>query len=276
VLLDEKADLAREWTVVVLTPRFGAVLVARDLEEVQAGSSTLESGRLFDGWSSFRRDEALHEALRLRNRLGDRLPPAALTAVDKVFDRVRDLPATPGESRADAALSLFTTQAERSHTSLRKAGATGSPEVADDAEGVRRWAGSAGVTSSGVLPVAVLAVRVTHATDGEGGPIGRTETRQQQAVIDLLVARLRPGDRATKVGPDNFLLFLPALSHDEAVAFGYGLVADFVAAARSAFLSATANVALTVTRRRPLPEADLQRAVQWAITQNAPVVTIDT
>ncbi|GAA2576300.1 hypothetical protein GCM10010435_60490 [Winogradskya consettensis] len=88
--------------------------------------------------------------------------------------------------------------------------------------GVQRWSGAAGVTASGVLPVAVLAVRVRHAADGEQGPVGRTATRQHQAVIELLVARLRPGDRASKIGED-----------------------------------------------------DLRRALEWAITRNAPVVTID-
>ncbi len=285
VLLDEQEDLAREWTVVVLTPRFGGVLVARDLEEFQAGASTLESGRLFDGRSSFRRDEALHEVLRLRNRLGDRLSPEALSAVDAAVDRVRDLPAAPGETRADAALGLFTARAERDHTRLRTAAdragetgrrAAGETDLAGEAE-VRRWAGDTGVTASGVLPVAVLAVRITHAASGQDGPIGRTATRQQQATISLLMARLRPGDRATKIGQDDFLLFLPALGHDDAVKFAHGLVADFaVADARSSFLSATVTVALTVTRRRPLPEGELRQALDWAITQNAPVVTIDS
>ncbi|GAA2512774.1 DICT sensory domain-containing protein [Winogradskya humida] len=286
VLLDEKEDLAREWTVVVLTPRFGALLVAHDLEQFQPGASSLESGRVFDGRSSFRRDEALHEVLRLRNQLGDRLSPAALSAMDAALDRVRELPATQGESRADAALRLFAARAERDHTRARAAahrpGQDTEPDNTGDTDlsgepGVRRWAGATGVTASGVLPVALLAVRISHTAGGDEGPIGRTGTRQHQAAIELLVSRLRPGDRASKVGQDDFMLFLPALGHDDAVAFAYELVADFAAAdARSAFLSATVTVALTVTRRRPLPEEALRQALQWAITQNAPVVTIDS
>ncbi|GAA0485641.1 hypothetical protein Ade02nite_09190 [Paractinoplanes deccanensis] len=266
VLLDDKEELAREWTVVVLTPRFGAVLVAHDLEQVQPAAPTLESGRLFEGRSSFRRDEALHEALRLRTQLGDRLPPAARTAVDAAVERVRDLPATPGESRADAALRLFADQAELLVTRRR----ADAPALREEAE-VQRWTGAAGVTASGVLPVAMLAVRVTHAAGGQEGPIGRTATRQQQAAVELLVARLRPGDRATKAG-DDFLLYLPNLSRDDAVSFAYAVVADFAAAAP--FLDGTVTVALTVTRRRPLPEDQLRQALDWALTQNAPVVTL--
>ena len=285
VLLDEKEELAREWTVVVLTPRFGALLVAHDLEEFQAGATTLESGRVFEGRSSLRRDEALHEVLRLRNLLNVRLSPAALSAVDAVIERVRDLPATPGESRADAAMQLFAARAEQDHTRLRGAGAHRAgnvvqQDVADDTDlagkpGVRRWAGANGVTASGVLPVAVLAVRITHAAAGQQGPIGRTALRQQQAAIALLVTRLRPADRASKVGENDFILFLPTLRHDAAVAFAYALVADFAAAdGRSSFLSATATVALTVTRSRPLPEEELRKALEWAISQSTSVVTI--
>ncbi|MCM4077986.1 DICT sensory domain-containing protein [Paractinoplanes hotanensis] len=283
VLLDEKEELAREWSVVVLTPRFGAVLVAHDLEEFQAGAATLESGRLFEGRSSFRRDEALHEALRLRHQLGDRLSPQALSAVDGVVARVRDLPATPGESRTDAALQLFAARAEQDHTRLRSGAHRAGPDAQRESGGrvdpadspaMRQWTGATGVTASGVLAVAVLAVRVRHAESQEG-PIGRTATRQQQAAVELLLARLRPADRATRTGPDDFRLYLPALGTEEAVAFAYGLIADFQAAqARSAFLSATVTVALTVTRRRPLPEDELRKALDWAVTRNAPVVTI--
>ncbi|MEV4347717.1 DICT sensory domain-containing protein [Actinoplanes sp. NPDC049596] len=297
VLLDEKDELAREWTVVVLTPRFGALLVAYDLERFQPGAASLESGRLFEARTTFRRDEALHEALRLRNQLGDRLPPATRSAIDAVLERVRDLPATPGESRTDAALRLFTTRAERDHDRLRAGAAetrdadaletrdlgaaTTQPDAAAAGDidlagrpGLHRWTGATGVTASGVLPVAVVAVRITHAAGPEGS-IGRTATRQHQAAVELLVSRLRPGDRAVKAGPDDFMLLLPALDQDDAVRFAYDLVASFSAAeARSAFLSVTVTVALTITRRRPLPQDELRQALDWAVTQNAPVVTI--
>ncbi|HEY0700953.1 MAG TPA: DICT sensory domain-containing protein, partial [Micromonospora sp.] len=101
VALTAGEPLAREWTVAVLTPRFGATLVAHDRQEVDPEAATLESGRLFDGRWSFRRDDALHEVIRLRAVLADRLPAQAAAGVDRVLARVRDLPATPGEARVE-------------------------------------------------------------------------------------------------------------------------------------------------------------------------------
>ncbi|MFF0155812.1 DICT sensory domain-containing protein [Micromonospora sp. NPDC005203] len=103
VLLDAAEPLAREWSVLVLTPRFGAALVAHDRMEVEPTAATLEAGRLFDGGWSFRRDDALHEMVRSRGQLGDRLPRAALLVLDDVLGRTRELPATPGETRGEAA-----------------------------------------------------------------------------------------------------------------------------------------------------------------------------
>ena len=42
VALAEEEDLAREWSVVALTPRFGAALVAYDRAEVDPDARTLE------------------------------------------------------------------------------------------------------------------------------------------------------------------------------------------------------------------------------------------
>jgi hypothetical protein len=79
-----------------------------------APAPTLEAGRLFDGFWHFRRDEALHEAGRLRRMLADRLPGPTLAAVDAVLDRARFLPSTAGEARAQASIRLFAKRLEDS------------------------------------------------------------------------------------------------------------------------------------------------------------------
>lgn len=281
VELDEKDELAREWTVVVLTPRFGAVLVAYDQEEIEPGAATIEAGRIFRGRTAYRRDDALHEVLRLRDQLADRLPASAVSALDAVVERVRELPATPGETRADAALRLFAAHAERDHGRLRHQQRQRPDDDGtglSDTAGVQRWAGSSGVTASGVLPVAVLAVQVARRADDPDQGLGRTAARQQEAAIGLLVARLGPADRATKVGDGEYVLYLPGRSFDETVEFAYGLGQDLaVAAGRNAFLAGTTvSTALTVTRRRPLPVDQLRDALHWAVAEGMPVVTIDS
>jgi DICT domain-containing protein/GGDEF domain-containing protein len=281
VVLDEDDDLAREWTVAVLTPRFGAALVARDREEVEDTAVTMESGRVFDGRWRFRRDDALHEVLRLRAALADRLPPAAQGAIDDVVARVRDLPATPGESRADAAVRMVVEQARRDRARLhdlrRPAGPDGGAPVRLTAtEDMRRWSGADGVTATGTLPVAVLGVRVQHA-EPLSEHLGRSAgTRRAETVISTVTSRLRPADRATRLAEDEFLLVLPALSQDDAIALAYRIGADIVAAGEhSPFLTATATAVLTVTRQRPLPVDRIREALRWAVDQGVPVATVN-
>ena len=74
VALDSAEPLAREWTVAVLTPRFGAVLAAVDRETVDASAATLETGRLLATSWALRRDAATYEVQRLRRLLALRLP----------------------------------------------------------------------------------------------------------------------------------------------------------------------------------------------------------
>ncbi len=280
VVLDEDDGLAREWTVAVLTPRFGAVLVARDREEVEDTAVTMEGGRVFDGRWRFRRDDALHEVLRLRATLADRLPPAAQASIDDVVARVRDLPATPGETRADAAVRLVVEQARRDRARVdrlrRPAGPDGGALARLTAgEDMRRWSGADGVTASGTLPVAVLGVRVQHA-EPLTADLGRgPAARRAETVIATVTSRLRPADRATRLAEDEFLLVLPALSQDDAVALAYQVAADIEAVGRhSPFLTATATVVLAVTRQRPLPVDRIREALRWAVENAVPVATV--
>ncbi|WP_328347428.1 DICT sensory domain-containing protein [Micromonospora sp. NBC_00421] len=276
VALDESEELAREWSVVALTPRFGASLVARDQREV-AAAGTLEEGRLFSGRWGFRRDEALHEVIRLRAQLGDRLPPAALTAIDQVLRRVRDLPATPGESRAEAALRLMAERVDRAHRS-------GSDRVGEPVEGppglvdeptLHRWTGMGGVTAAGTLPVALIGVRVSEPAGAPERFGRRSAAREAQAVIAALTAPLRPVDRAVRLAPDEYLLVLPALTREEALAVAGQVHASVAGLARSyPFVSFAVHAAVTVTDRRPMPVAEVRHAVGWAAREGVPVATV--
>ncbi|MFF3852336.1 DICT sensory domain-containing protein [Micromonospora sp. NPDC002575] len=283
VALDEAEDLAREWSVVALTPRFGAALVAHDRSEVEQ-AATLESGRLFEGWWGFRRDEALHEVVRLRDRLADRLPGAVRLAVEKTLARVRDLPATPGEARAEAALRLMFSRAERAARAHRggpggrdrgTGPAPAEPAPLLDEPGMRRWAGADGVTASGTLPVALVGVRVDEPAGAPERFGRRSAAREAQAVIGAVTSPLRPVDRAVRLSDQEFLLILPALTEEQAVTVA-GQVHEAVGGlARSyPFVAFAVHAAVTVTSRRPLPVEDVRHAVGWAAREGVPVARL--
>lgn len=265
--------LAREWSLVVLTPRFGAVLVAHDREQVSATEDTLEAGRLFDGWWSLRRDDALHEALRLRAAVADRLAPAALDTIAEVVARVRDVPSAAGESRADAVAGLLIDQAER--VSSRRTGVAQRPLVTGEEE-VRRWSGVAGVTASGTLPLALLAVHVPQSPQLPQHTGRRTGALRNEGLIGVLTAALTDTGRLSRLGDDDFLLMLPAVPLADAVKLAHRIQEDLATASlHNPFLSAGAHVAVTVTRQRPLPLHRLREALVWAARSGVPVAQLD-
>ncbi|MFC7545290.1 DICT sensory domain-containing protein [Plantactinospora sp. GCM10030261] len=286
VTLDGGEDLAREWTVVALTPRFGAALVAYDREEVTPTARTLESGRLFDGWWRFRRDDALHETIRLRERLADRLPPAAVAALDSVLGRVRDLPATPGETRTEAAMRLLVERLDRANArddelrhhleaARRPAAEAGLAAGLADEAVVRRWAGFEGTTASGTLPVALIGVRIAEPPSTPERLARRSAARELQAMVAAISAGLRPVDRVTRLADNEFLLVMPTLSADDALAVAYRIGTDLGNLSSTyPFVPFSGTAVVTVTRRRPLPVDEIRRALDWAVEQGVPVATL--
>jgi len=131
------------------------------------------------------------------------------------------------------------------------------------------------VPASRTLGVALLAVRVRHA-EALSDHLGRgAAARRAETVISTVTSRLRPVDRATRVEDDEFLLVLPGLAQDDAVALAYAIAADVAAAGEhNPFLNATATVVLTVTRQRPLPVDRVREALRWAVQNDVPVATV--
>ncbi|WP_232534145.1 DICT sensory domain-containing protein [Plantactinospora sp. KBS50] len=285
VRLAATEELAREWTVVALTPRFGAMLVAHDREEVAPASTTLEGGRLFDGRWHFRRDDALHELVRLRRALADRLPPPALAGIDDTLTRVRDLPATPGESRTEAAVRLLVSRIGRNldrqddlcrqlDAARRPAAESGLTGLADEAA-VRRWTGMDGTTASGTLPVALVGIRVAEPPEAPERLGRRSAARELQAVLQVLTAGLRPIDRVTRFGEGDFLLIMPALSAEDALQVAYRIGKDLGGLAGTyPFVQFSGTCVVAVTRRRPLPVDQIRRALDWAVAQGVPVAAL--
>ncbi|MFI7576645.1 DICT sensory domain-containing protein [Micromonospora sp. NPDC049497] len=278
VVLAEDEELAREWSVVALTPRFGAALVAYDRAEVDPDAPTLEAGRLFDGGWSFRRDAALHEALRLRERLATRLPERARAVLDEVLGRVRELPATPGEARGEAAIRLLAGQTERARrlADVPPARAADGTTSLLDEPALRRWTGlDDGVTASGTLPVAVIGVRVDE-PPGTPERFGRrSAAREGQAVLAALTAPLRPVDRAARLSDREYLLVLPSLTEEQAVAVADRVRESIGGLAHSyPFVTYAVHAAVCVTTGRPLPVPAVRHALEWAVGEGVPVATV--
>lgn len=288
VNLDENDRLASEWTVVVLTPRFGAALVATDREEVEPTAGTLEEGRLFDGWWRFHRDEALHQAIRLRQSLAGALTRTTRGAVDRVLDRVRDLPAAAGEGRVEASIRLFADRVEREyqrglaarreHEARRQVplpGAAGEPGTTVGDEGfLRRWTGADGTTASGTLPLALVAVRLTVGHQLPGTFARRVDTVATIELVRLITPLLRPVDRIVRTGDGDLLLVMPSLAHDDAVSVAYRIAEGVATSGTMALGTASVSTVVAVTRSRPLPLEELDRALDWAVSEGVRVATL--
>ncbi|MFI5912148.1 DICT sensory domain-containing protein [Dactylosporangium sp. NPDC051541] len=275
VALADDDPLAREWSVVILTPRFGAVLVARDLEQVSA-APTLEAGRLFDAAWWFRRDEALHEVARLRRVLGSRLPQATTAAIDGVLNRARELPSTAGELRAEAAIRLLAERLERRPAPAPVPSGRDDEQTQDLTEqrAAQRWLGDTGTTAAGTLPLALLGIRLQHAHELSPRLGRRAETIAAIEVVRAATAVLRPVDRAVRLDADDLLLIMPALPHDEAVAVANRLTEDIARLRGTHPFIPRTTCAVLVTRDRPLPLDQLRAGLDWSAAQQIPVATL--
>ena len=259
-----------------------SVLVAYDLEEVTE-TVTLQAGRLFDGRWQLRRDEALHEVLRLRRAFADLLPTRAVTAIDGVLERARYLPSTAGEARAEASIRLLAERLER-QAAVRPM-STGSPRTGDepplgDEALLRSWVGDTGTTASGTLPLALIGIRLKHSHDLPQRMARRTATMATMAtmatieVIRAVTALLRPVDRAVRLDGDDLLLILPSMSHDGAVALAGRVSCDIDAAHRThPFVPETTSV-IMVNRDRPLPLDQIRQGLNWSAAQAIPIATL--
>lgn len=284
VLLDLAEPLAREWTVVLGTPHMGAYLVAYDEETVAPGERTLEAGRLFSGRWAFSRVGAHAELRRLRAQLATRIPPGALAVLDQVTDSSPGLPGSTAEDRADPALRLLLTEAERA----RRRGV----DIRDQLDAVTlngdrdlssqlftpayltRWAGSNRTTTAGPLPLALVLVTIPQLAG-----ISRYGTRAEREVLAGVTAamtrRLRDVDRAVRLGEAEFLLVVPGAGEPEVGDLVQSVTADLVRLGDTyPFVPMQPVSAVTVTRQRPLPLDDLRDTVRWAAAENLPVALL--
>ncbi|MGW6445222.1 sensor domain-containing diguanylate cyclase [Lentzea sp. NPDC055074] len=222
VLLHRDEDLADEWSVVVLTPTFGACVVATDLDEIDFEGTAVEASRLFRGRWGFRRDEAYAEAVRLRDSLGHRLPPHVRTTFDRVLASIVAPPSGEVERRAEAAVHLLTSRLTRSGRRAELAAARAADERRDardpwtglhTVDSVNAWLGDA-VSDTVKLGIVVIEVPGLSAVEDLHGASAAIHTENN--VADVLRAELRPIDRAARLNAEEFLLVFPGATPETA------------------------------------------------------------
>lgn len=90
--------------------------MALDRQEIVHGESSIEKGRLFDGWYSSDRRHAQAQVARRQASFGDRLSRRADVVIQEVLDAADSRRANPSEERTGAALSPFVNQLEVANT----------------------------------------------------------------------------------------------------------------------------------------------------------------
>ncbi|WP_410632383.1 DICT sensory domain-containing protein [Amycolatopsis sp. cmx-4-83] len=270
VLLRPDEPMAREWSVAVLSPTFGASVVAQDLDEIDPAASAVEAARLFRGRWGLRRDEAYAEVVRLRDAMGDRLPPAVRRKVGEVLASVETPPALDVESRAEAALRHVATKLDKARSRAEPRPATGpavDPDTGlDTLAGIQSWLGDA--TDTVPLGLVFVAVDDPGALERRHGTRIRMHTEQN--IADLLRDGLRPLDRAVRLGPGEFLVIQPAVYPHELTDRSRRLEHRLAALhATYPFVDLHPRTTTLLTRRRPLPLHSLR-----AQLRHVPAVTL--
>jgi GGDEF domain-containing protein len=277
VLLRPDEDLAGEWSVVVLTSKFGASVVARDLDQIEGGELSVESGRVFHGRWGFRREDAYAEVVRLRDGLGDRLPPGVRGQIDAVLRGVTGPPSAEVELRAEAAMRSMAEQLVRRqldaawtrfHTERDRRIGRDPLTGLHTLDSLGSWVG---LSAAGTLPLGLTLLQVDGLDGIDEDHASRVGLHAENNVADLLRAGLRPVDRAVRVSKTEFLVAQPAVSDDTLYETGERILRGLDAMSEvHPFVELSGRLVRLVTRERPLPLHRMRMALaQQAADDNA-------
>ncbi|MET0132922.1 MAG: DICT sensory domain-containing protein [Kibdelosporangium sp.] len=271
ILLRSDEALAREWSVVVLSSRFGASVVAQDLEDVNPDAVSLESSRLFHGRWGLRRDEAYAETVRMRDLLGDRLPPAVRRQIDQILASAEEPPAVEVEQRAEAVVRGLVARLQRQRDEaarIAEADEQGRGHDRDPDTGLHTsaaitpWLGA----SADTVALGLVLLRIS-ALQNVGERYGiRAGIHTGQNIADLIKSELRPVDRAVRLSATDFLLIKPAVSQ-EMLATTAGRVVERINELRFTYPFVETHCTSTrlLTRRRPLPLAAMRSQLELTV-----------
>ncbi|MET9260124.1 DICT sensory domain-containing protein [Amycolatopsis sp. NPDC004079] len=249
VLLHPEESLAREWSVAVLSPTFGASVIAEDLDEIDPHAQSIEGARRFRGRWGWRRDEAYAEIVRLRDAFGDRLPPTARRKVADLLDQVVEPANSAVESRTEATVRHLCARLEKRRPAAREPAVDPSTGLAS-LSALDGWLGEATDTVSfGLLLLAVDDLTWVERRYGS-----RVRMHTEQNIADLIREDLRPLDRAVRLSENEFLTILPAAAEEDLAARSR-LFAQRLGALYTTypFVDLHPKTTTMLTRSRPLP-----------------------
>src|SRR6056297_3059364 len=263
--LHPEEPLAAQWCVVLLTPGASASLVAIDLESLDPDEHELELGRRFDARWGFDRHATAGEARRLAQELGSRMAPATVARIRSAATAADTAPLSMAEVSLAAALQVVSERLDgldRQVDALRRGfeprRATHDPLTGLANRGfLDAWLGGPSATDLPIPPVGLALVDLDgfrEINDTVGHVVGDPLLT---AVADVVRAELRLGDVAVRSGADEFLVLIPGLDLDGVESVGRRLI-DAIATVNVHGRAASASVAVTVARRRPLPLDDLR------------------
>ncbi len=235
------------------------------------GESTVQASRLFAASWTFRRDETADYTDAFLDEFSAALPADLHLRLRAAVAESRTAAVSPGEAQLAAAtehlLTAVTTGNERA-TRLRVALAASQCRAEQDQltglhnrHFLERYLG--GVTDA-PMDLMVLLVDVDDlktANDTHGHDAGDAVLT---AVADVLREQSRPGDIVVRWGGDEFLVILPGLASQEALAMAERLVREVRARTPAApwhELDVSVSIGVSPTRRTTLPLERLDAAL---------------
>ena len=265
--LDVDEPLADEWDLIVLTPTFGAFVVAHDLDQFDTTQSRLEDGRTFAASWGFDRLGTAEQLARLSDELGPRMSPYVAGQLAAALMHAHKAPVSPAERAFGRAALKLTDELDAAHRQLASVRARLERETTtatcdpltglSNREGLSRWMGGPDLDGVDTLTIGIVMIDLDHfkqVNDVYGHSMGDEVLRN---VADALRHASRPGDFITRWGGDEFVVACPGADGPALTGLAQNLISA-VGAVAVRGVSVGASAGTNSCRRRPLAidEAD--------------------
>ncbi len=273
IALDAHEPLASEWALIVLTPTFGAYVVANDLDRFDTTQQRLEDGRTFAASWGFDRFGTAEHLARVSDALGPRVPSYVAGNLAAALLHAHRAPVSPAERAfGRAALQLTDVLDDTRHqlTSVfaclerESIAATSDPLTGlSNREGLSRWLGGPALDGVDTMTIGIVMIDLDGfklVNDIHGHSTGDELLR---AVADALRCASRPGDLVARWGGDEFLVACPGADSAAVAALAERLVAA-VEGVTVRGISVSATAGTKSCRRRPLPIDEVDAALYAA------------